>query len=165
MKQAIMNLFKQKHSHLWILVSLFTIVFLLSACEILDKEPLDSIYQDEVWNSPGFVNMYLNDLYLDFLPEFPFSDPDIFSQEGLSDETQYNSSSNDNLKDLTSKFIYGELLKDDVDYLNRDFYSKMAKINRLLQDIETGSIAYEEKQLIKAQALFLRAYGYWEQVK
>lgn len=158
------NLYNLKHRLIRVIFSLFSIVILLSACEILDKEPLDSIYQDEVWNNLGFIELYLNDIYLDVLPEFPFADADILSQEGLSDETQSSSSKNDALQTLWGKFIYGELHKDDVDYLNRDFYYIITKINRLLHDIETGSIDYEDKQLIKSQALFLRAYTYWEQV-
>lgn len=164
MKQAIKYLYKRFRSHLKVSVGFLSLVILLTACEILDKEPLDSIYQDEVWNTIEFVDLYLNDIYLDLLPEFPYADGDILSQEGLSEETQYNSSSDKNLQDLAEKLIYGKLQRDDVDYLNRDFYAKIAKINRLLRDIKTGNIPVENQREFMAQALFFRAYGYWEQV-
>lgn len=158
-----MKRYKLKNIKHKALLSSISLVLILSACEVLDKEPLNSLHQEQVWSELGFINMYLNDIYLDFLPEFPFADDDVLSSESLSDETQYCSSS-DNLQSLAKKLIYGELIKDDVDYLNRDFYAKIAKVNRLFQDIETSSIDIEDKQLIRAQASFLRAFAYWEQV-
>ena len=148
MKLHKLNLIKQK-----LIFCFISLLMIQTACDVLEKEPLNSLHQEQVWNDLALVNMYLNDIYLDFLPEFSASE-----NEGLSDETQY---STDN---TVKKLIYGELVKDDVDYLNRDFYAKIVKINRLLEDIETSSIDIENQQIIKAQALFLRAYAYWDQV-
>ncbi|MFO7658558.1 MAG: RagB/SusD family nutrient uptake outer membrane protein [Bacteroidales bacterium] len=133
------------------------IIITFAACDVLEKEPLDSLYQEEIWRETGFINMYLNDIYLDLLPKFGAAE-----NEGLSDETAYIF---DYSPELVRKLIYGELIKDDVNYLGRDFYAKIAKINRLFKDIETSKIEIGDKQIIKAQAYFLRAYAYWEQVK
>ena len=35
---------------------------MLTGCDVLEKEPLNSLYQEEVWRELGFINMYLNDI-------------------------------------------------------------------------------------------------------
>lgn len=127
----------------------FLLVILhVTSCDVLDKTPFDSVPPEEVWNSVSLSNMYLNDLYKDVLPSFGAT-----TNANLSDETGGG-----------GKYMQGTLAVDDVADFGSETYAKIRKINILFEGIETGTVPHADKQSIKGQAWFLRAFIYWNLV-
>jgi len=129
----------------------FTLITITS-CNVLQKEPLDSLYGDEVWNNEALATEYVNYIYKLHMPSFSAT-----TTSSLCDESFYSSDSEYN-------FLYGKLNNESVS----DFttaYSNIRKINLLLYEIDKGSISEAAKRLIKGQAYFFRAWAYWNLVK
>lgn len=125
------------------------ISLLFAACNVLDKEPYDSIPEEQVWSNATMANLYLNDLYRQILPSFGAAET-----SSMCDET---GGEND--------FIYGRLTEESVGDFSSDTYAKIRKINILLDRIDGGGIAdQKEVDAIKGQAYFLRAWIYWSLV-
>jgi hypothetical protein len=132
---------------------------LFTACNVLDKEPNDSIAEERVWSDAELAKQYLNNLYnqaqsyLAFNPTFGGG-----GVAALSDETGPSSGN--------SAYIYGQLTQESVGVFSNDTYSKIRKINIFLEKVTDGGIT--DKITVKAmlgQALFLRAMIYWDLVK
>ena len=144
-----------------LLLGLVSLILLIASCDILDKEPLDALYEDDIWNNEEFAKMYLNGVYYDLMPKFAAT-----YNQGMSEETGFPTDEDDKVVTNNTSKIYGELTKDGTGDVGKVFYGKIAKVNRLLRDIdEKGSLPLATRQLIKAQGYFLRAWGYWEIVK
>ncbi|MDR0418640.1 MAG: RagB/SusD family nutrient uptake outer membrane protein [Prevotellaceae bacterium] len=132
-----------------------------SCTKVLDKEPYDSIPEQNVWSSLEQSNLYLNNLYNLTSPAFPTATGNVpfysLRLSALSDETGGHS-------DL-AKFLNGQLTIESVGDFGNDTYSKIRKINMLLERIESGGITDQEGiNRIKGQAYFLRAWTYWNLV-
>ncbi|MDR0711377.1 MAG: RagB/SusD family nutrient uptake outer membrane protein [Prevotellaceae bacterium] len=122
---------------------------LLSTCNVLDKEPYDSISEELVWANAGMANLYLNELYRQTLPSFGATET-----SSMSDETR---GEND--------YIYGKLTEESVGDFSNETYAKIRKINILLERIDGGGIPEQtDIDVIKGQAYFLRAWIYWNLV-
>jgi hypothetical protein len=115
----------------------------------MKKEPLDSIPEENIWNSEGLTTLYLNNLYYLIMPGFSAT-----ANTSLSDESPGS-----------GNYMYGQIAKDDVANFSSDTYSLIRKVNILLEKIQTGAIDKSAAQKIIGQALFLRAWIYWNLVK
>jgi starch-binding outer membrane protein, SusD/RagB family len=146
-KNIIKNILKLIKQH--IMICIFMVAILLSACNILDKEPLDAIPETDVWNNEGLATLYLNNLYNLTMPGFSGT-----TNANLSDETSGGNT-----------YMYGQLTNESVGDFSNDTYSKIRRINILLEKISTGTLTKDVVQKIKGQALFLRAWVYWNLVK
>ncbi|WP_262247877.1 RagB/SusD family nutrient uptake outer membrane protein [Parapedobacter soli] len=120
---------------------------LLSGCEkILDKKDLGKIGEaDNVWNDLDLATAYVNRIHAQCLPEWNTSNA------GISDETAGGGS-----------YMYGQLTENSVDYWP---YDHIRRINILLAEIDQGTLEDADKQWLKGQALFFRAWEYFEMVK
>lgn len=140
----ILKLFKGYFTGLFILL-----LFLMTSCEIFEKEPLDAIQSKDVWNSKNLATLYLNSLYNLALPVFSGT-----ANSNLSDESPGG-----------SNYMYGELNNESVSDFSNETYAKIRRINILLEEIEQGTISTADKQVIIGQAIFLRAWIYWNLVR
>ncbi|MFT3946773.1 MAG: RagB/SusD family nutrient uptake outer membrane protein [Agriterribacter sp.] len=127
-------------------IAMFASVVLAAGCN--DDKFLDlnnpSVYNPtDVWNDEKLASAYLTDLYAT-LPGWPVNDGNN-ADEGV-----------------------GILTEDAVNPNNASFkywpYTAVRKINILLNEIDAGTLADEKKNLMKAQASFLRAFHYFKAV-
>lgn len=130
------------------LISLYIIVLglLLPGCaeEVLEVKNLSVYNPEDVWNDPTLSNAYLVDLYASTFTGWPLNDGNN------ADES------------------VGILGEGFVQTTNGSFkhwpYTQIRKVNVLLDDIDEGMLPDTEKNEIKAQAYFLRAFHYFKTV-
>ena len=125
----------------------------LSGCKkVLDKTDPTAVSAEQTWSNPLLATAFLDKCYSDALPDWD----DLFS--AYSDETRQGDS-----------FLYGQLTSEGGDGPTADIisdrYASLYKINTLLINIDGGSLEEAKRNLIKGQALFLRAYIYFDLVK
>lgn len=121
---------------------------LLSACS-LDYENTEAITPDAVWKDPTMINAFLNDIYGNMMPGWPITANN--TDEGMNTPTEM------------SQYVRGEatVMNSGVglDYKNID------KINFFLDNLEaTMALTEDEKKPLIGQALFWRAWAYWDKV-
>lgn len=121
---------------------------LLSACS-LDYENTEAITPDAVWKDPKMINAFLNDIYGSMMPGWPITANN--TDEGMNGTTEM------------SQYVRGEatVMNSGVglDYKNID------KINFFLDNLEaTTALTEDEKKPLIGQALFWRAWAYWDKV-
>ncbi|QEC51937.1 putative outer membrane starch-binding protein [Anseongella ginsenosidimutans] len=130
---------------------IFTALGLVSgSCEkVFDKENLNAVNPGDVWSSEALAEAYINNVYSLFMPGMPFNG-------GASDEAP-------NSDGLTMQSILkGAASVNTVNYWP---YANIRKINILLQEIETSPLDGEFLGRLKGQALFFRAWAYFEMTK
>lgn len=128
----------------YFLIGLLTVSF--SSCmNVLDKNDLSAVTEKDVWNNAQYATAYLNKLYRDNLPGW---DQDI---AGNSDESAGG-----------SNILYGQLTTNSIDNWP---YTAIRNINILLRSVQDGNIATEKKTELRAQALVLRAWRYFQMVR
>lgn len=121
---------------------------LLCACS-LDYENAEAITPDAVWKDSKMINAFLNDIYGNMMPGWPISANN--TDEGMNGPTDM------------SQYVRGEatVMNSGVglDYKNID------KINFFLDNLEaTTALTEDEKKPLIGQALFWRAWAYWDKV-
>ncbi|WP_114781868.1 RagB/SusD family nutrient uptake outer membrane protein [Botryobacter ruber] len=118
----------------------------LGSCEdILDKNNLGAVNEGLVWNDLDLATAYVNRIYAQNLPEWS------------TEWTNYSDES-----DGGGSFMYGQLTENSVNYWP---YDDIRNINILLANIDQGSLKDVEKKKLKGEALFFRAWRYFELVK
>jgi len=119
---------------------------LLPSCaeDVLEVKNLSVYNPEDVWNDPTLANAYLVDLYASTLTGWPLNDGNN------ADES------------------VGILGEGFVQTTNGSFkhwpYTQIRKVNVLLGDIDGGMLPEADKNEIKAQAHFLRAFHYFKTV-
>lgn len=113
--------------------------------DALDKKDLSAVTEQDVWNDPLYATAYLNKLYNDNLPGW---NADI---AGNSDEAGGGDA-----------IMYGQLTTASIDTWN---YGQIRNINLLLANVGSGLIDKDTQNKLKAQALVLRAWKYFEMVR
>lgn len=121
---------------------------LLSACS-LDYENVEAITPDAVWKDSKMINAFLNNIYGNMMPGWPISANN--TDEGMNGPSGM------------SQYVRGEatVMNSGVglDYKNID------KINFFLDNLEaTTALTEDEKKPLIGQALFWRAWAYWDKV-
>lgn len=121
---------------------------LLCACS-LDYENTEAITPDAVWKDPTMINAFLYDIYGNMMPGWPITANN--TDEGMNGTTEM------------SQYVRGEatVMNSGVglDYKNID------KINFFLDNLEaTTALTEDEKKPLIGQALFWRAWAYWDKV-
>lgn len=112
--------------------------------DILDKKDLSAVTEEDVWNDPLYATAYLNKLYRDNLP-------------GWDNMSQYSDESNGG-----DAIMYGQLTTNSIDSWP---YGQIRNINLLIQKVTTGKISKDDQEKLKAQAVILRAWRYFEMVR
>jgi hypothetical protein len=136
-------------------------VFLSACMDVLDKRDLN-VTDNMIWEDEVSATMYLNKLYQDNMPKMMLGQNGIYSDEsyGALEEVQ--------------KLLYG--LVDNTDFstayiststsvFHKDNYKLIRQINFCIDGMRTSSLNDSIKKVILGQALFLRAYRYWDMVQ
>ncbi|RPE14322.1 RagB/SusD family nutrient uptake outer membrane protein [Chitinophaga lutea] len=115
-----------------------------SCKKVLDIKDLKNYNPDEVWNDENLANAYMAGLY----PMFGNWSPSL---EQKSEQ-------------LAGIFWYA----DRITISNGEFkiwnYNRIRLINQAIKDVAEGGLKQELKDVIAAQAKFMRAYTYFEMV-
>lgn len=128
------------------LIGLIAFAGWLSSCEsILDKRDLTTVNEDAVWDDLDLATAYVYKIYDDNLPGWSTSISD------RSDES-----------DEGDAYMYGQLTENSV---NDWKYGNIRNINILLTNIDNGTIDEANKNRLKGEALFFRAWSYFEMVR
>ena len=119
-------------------------IFLTSCSDVLDIEDINNYSPEAVWDDENLANAYMVNLY----PMFG----------------NWNSGA-----DKLSQQLAGiEWYSDRITISNGNFkswnYSRIRLINQALIDIENGTLSQSVKDNITGQALFMRAYAYFNMV-
>ncbi|KPK82928.1 MAG: hypothetical protein AMS27_13625, partial [Bacteroides sp. SM23_62_1] len=143
------------------LIYLVLLTICISCEDVLDKRDLNAIDDTDVWNDEILATLYINKVYRNVLPGFGGS-----SNSNLSDESALTGDEENTTNRIYKDIMYGELALD-ASYGNFGVtpYSNIRDLNLLIDEIENGSIEPEVRAQIKGQALFLRAWVYWDLVK
>jgi starch-binding outer membrane protein, SusD/RagB family len=143
-------------SHPFKIIALTAIVIVGVSCEdVLDKHDLTTL-DDRIWEDATSIELYINNLYVSNMPGVSFGHNSQLTDETYSSSTQYN--------DL----LYGFVTESDINEVtvfHKEKYQLIRKINIALEGIEGSSIADSIKGVLAGQALFFRAYRYWEMVQ
>lgn len=132
--------------------------------QILDKQPLDSISESNVWQDPALTEAFLNDLYGSMSHGFF----DIMFA-GLSDDAHhihgFGSSKFTQSQLNPTSFSGGDVIFTefrDRGILWEDVYSSIRSVNVFFANIEDAAIGDQAlKDRLKGEAHFLRAYFYY----
>src|SRR5215212_408063 len=116
-----------------------------SCSKVLDKKNLSAVSEKDVWNDLDLATAYVDRIYAKNLPEWSTE----FAT--YSDEAAGGGS-----------YLYGQLTEASVDYWP---YAEIRDINTLIVNIGKGSLSDANKKSLKAQALFFRAFRYFELMK
>lgn len=143
-----------------IAITTFALAGLASCTSVLDKDDLTAVSEKATWDSEILAKAFLDKCYKDNMPVFS-SDCAKYSDEGNGG----------------GDFIHGRLTAvataggplggpSDAPYKGEYWmYDKIYTLNVLLKSIDGGSLPETTRNQIKAQALFLRAYQYFQMVK
>lgn len=128
------------------LIYIFGLFIALSSCsDTLDIENIDSYNPDDVWNDENLATAYLANLY-----------PLFGNWDAQADK-------------LSQQLAGIEWYPDRITISNDNFkywdYDTIRLINQALVGLEEGTLPQEVKDMIKGQALFMRAYVYFKMVK
>lgn len=118
---------------------------MFASCKrVLDIEDLKNYNPDQIWNDENLANAYMTGIY----PMFGNWSP------GLEQKSEQ----------LAGIYWYA----DRITISNGEFkiwpYARIRLINTAIQDVAKGSLKQEIKDAITGQALFMRAYTYFEMV-
>lgn len=130
------------------------LIVMLSGCidDALDRQPLNLIVDNDVWESEQLVDIYLVALY-DAIPIGFSSSPATF-QANFTDESSYHEE-NPPVSNYGAQSIA----------LNTGMYSSIRRANYFLDKIKTSSLAEDKIKSLAAEVRFIRAYYYFDLVK
>ncbi|MFB9053166.1 RagB/SusD family nutrient uptake outer membrane protein [Formosa undariae] len=127
------------------LINIFLLFILLASCsEVLDIEDINNYSPEAVWNDENLANAYMVNLY-----------PMFGNWDTGADR-------------LSGQLAGIEWYKDRVTISNTSFkswdYSNIRLLNQAIIDVENGTLSQSVKDNIAGQALFMRAYSYFNMV-
>ncbi|WP_257670359.1 RagB/SusD family nutrient uptake outer membrane protein [Parapedobacter tibetensis] len=148
-----------------------SLLILFSACNVLDKEPLDVIPETIVWNDEKLVDAYLTGAYL--ITTVLQNEADdvhnsgkpffsIFYVNNVSDESKSTSNFSGNAYQfkVNGLKINGGLLE----YWERP-YQVIRTLNEIIEKLPSSKVSETFKTQKIAEARFLRAFNYFYMVK
>ncbi|HEY4208683.1 MAG TPA: RagB/SusD family nutrient uptake outer membrane protein [Puia sp.] len=130
------------------IVLAITVLFLPSSCnKVLDQTNITAINPDQVWNDPALMSAYVNGFHNALMPGMPTG-----SGNATDEAVDINN----------SVFLNGTATVDSYNYWP---YSTIRTINILLESIDKGMLTVVQKEPLKGQAYFWRAWAYFSMVK
>lgn len=126
------------------IINCFLVSFLLS-CDTLDIDNLSSYDANKVWNNQNLATAYVTNLY-----------GTVFSN--------WDTGADQNSEQLTGMPFYANVITISGSGYKKWNYTIIREINEAIQKITQGDLPDNIKQSLVAQALFMRAYVYFEMV-
>lgn len=128
-------------------------VVMISSCKkhVLDKGPLDVIREEDVWNDFNLGQAYINEIYAG-LPG------------GMDRDLDGTTEIEDGNKEFTLTYAAGEVTPFNSPFSEAwtIYYSTIARINKFLVNFNPEKADPDAVNILKGEALFLRAYFYRE---
>lgn len=125
---------------------------LLGGCsKVLDKENLTAIKSSDVWNNYELAKSYTNGLYGALMPAMPTQSGSFSDEAG---GVNY-------LGAFDNPYGYGTAT---INSTNVWHYTVIRNINFLLEKVDGGTLTTVQKERLKGQGLFWRAWAYWQMV-
>ena len=163
------NFYKMKKRIINIKLVVLSCLILLSCNdEILDKKPLDKYTEAVVWSDISLARLYLNPLYANF--RYGWNNRGTGYMTGIYAQEVVKTKGG-----LTIPYNTGQMspdrLGDDRGHLTWNYFPYIQQLNVFLENIDRLPAAYPEiqkeqimaeKDIIKGEALFLRALFYSE---
>lgn len=150
-----------------VLAFLFITQFNSCSLDVLDKSPLDSYSDADVWRDPSLISAYISNIYRDFPVDWN-------TTACLTDEvTRRNNATYDmiNSGDLTPgnaqmvNYWYGGTANYGGEgYWSASYYESISKCNVFFANIDKAEFDAEIKNRMIGEVKFLRAYGYFRLV-
>lgn len=129
--------------------SIYSLLLVIFCSCSLDYENSGTINPDNVWSDKTMINSFLTDVYGRMLPGWPINANN--TDEGMNGPT--------NMSEYARGLITVDNCGQNLDYGNID------RINFFLDQLENVTVlTEEEKNPLKGQALFWRAWDYWGKV-
>ncbi len=148
--------YKQMKSYLFIIV--VTVATFFTSCQsVLDKHDLN-VLDDEIWNDEAQATLYINNLYVNNMPD---AESGFGENSQLSDETW-------SADQIYTDLIYGFKTPADINavtVLHKQKYELIRRINIAIEGLENSTMQETSKNELLGQALFFRAWRYWEMVQ
>lgn len=151
------------------IICIFLITLLtISACDVLDKEPLDIITDATVWNDQTLIDGFLNQCYIDMhvfdneatTPLFTLLI--MYMVDNISDECKANVTWSDN----AYQFKFGTLkIAGGLLEWWETPYKTIRKLNEFIKRVSDSPVDADFISQRKAEARFLRAFDYFSMVK
>lgn len=144
-----------------ILLPLICLAMVITSCKkVLDNVDEGNAIANQVFNDSTLAVLNLNYLYNSNLPDWAgvtggaISNPNSLSEESYSD----------------TKFFRGTLTAEDVGDIGTSVninnnYGRIRLINTFIRDLDAGTLPAGTKRRLRAQALFLRAFRYFDLVR
>src|SRR5690606_17105198 len=119
---------------------------LFTSCnKVLDIEDLTSYDPEQVWNDENLANAYMANIY------------EMFGNWSTTEDQRG--------EQLIGIHFYPNRITISNDEYKSWDYNRIRLINQAIQDVNSGGIDQAAKDNITGQALFMRAYAYFEMVK
>lgn len=136
--------------------------FVLFSCDgVLDKEPLDIIADNVVWDDPVLVDAYMLQVY----SEIPFSNWRWNNNE-INLYTQLSDEGRGSYTWASAFLTYKPGLLEETGGMDEWWgYHTMRKINEFFVQIENSTLDNNDKDVAIAKMKFARAFAYFSLVK
>ncbi len=135
---------------------LILIVIVTSACEdVFDKKPLNKISESDVWQQEALIQAYVNNLYVRFPLNNPFSHYQWYTWSDEATTAEGNVYSNVSRGGASRS-------SDEPAYWD---YGFIRDLNTFLEKIAGTPIAEDVKIEMEGEVRVIRAVAYWEMQK
>lgn len=119
---------------------------IVSCNKVLDKTNLTAVSPSNVWSNVDIANAYLNNIYASMMPGNTYG-----SANGTDEGVAYQKQANG--------WLMGTATFDSYNAFGQ--YGNIRTINILLDNIDHAAFDQADKNYIKGQALFWRAWAYY----
>lgn len=147
-----------------IIIAALALTTVLASCKkVLEKTDPQNLSVDEVFNDPAIAQLNLDYIYAQNVPGwFGNGTVSAIATAGPSNLTEEAQSDNAFVKGTITSESVGDIGTSNSSATN---YGKIRLINNFIQDVNGGTLPQATKDLYSAQALFWRAFRYFELVK
>ncbi|QJD97286.1 RagB/SusD family nutrient uptake outer membrane protein [Mucilaginibacter robiniae] len=150
-----------KRLHTIIIAASLTSLMFTSCKKVVMKDDLGNFNTDQVFNDSTVAKLYVDYIYTQNQPSwFGNSGGYIGSGNGLTDESY---SDNPQVKGTVTMNDVGDIGSSVT--VTSTPYVKIRSLNTFIQNINAGTLETPVKKRFAAQAIFWRAYRYFELVK
>lgn len=154
-----------KFAFIYITLLVFSIA-LISSCTkgLLDKKPLSSISDAQVWKDGALIELYINNIYR--IMPFGWENPTGTIYHSFMSVSDEGTSQDDaahaiiNAGNISAADLIGN---GPLNYWSR-YYKIIKNCNEVLQNIDAAPIEESFRDRLKGEVTFLRAYSYFRLV-
>ncbi|MCS3554217.1 MULTISPECIES: RagB/SusD family nutrient uptake outer membrane protein [unclassified Sphingobacterium] len=132
-------------------IGLILVLFGTACNKILDKENLTAVNPSQILGSANILKAQLNGIYADNMPGMP---------QGTGNGTDEAAPTGFN----ASAWFRGSATVDSYD-IYASAYTRLRGINIFLDNVDKASFDQADKNILKGQGLFWRAWNYFQLVK